>query len=158
MLISLEWLNEYIDLKDKTPDEVMTTLTDLGLEVEGVEKRPPLSDAVVVGEILTAEKHPNADALQICTVNVGTATPLTIVCGAANARVGLKAAVAQIGAVLPGNFEIKPTKIRGQASEGMMCSQKSYNCPSKIKACGSLAPVWCLGQKCLASSAQKIPY
>lgn len=147
MLISLEWLNEYIDLKDKTPDEVITTLTDLGLEVEGVEKRPPLSDAVVVGEILTAEKHPNADALQICTVNVGTATPLTIVCGAANARVGLKAAVAQIGAVLPGNFEIKPTKIRGQASEGMMCSQKELQLSEQDQGLWELSPSLVPGTK-----------
>jgi phenylalanyl-tRNA synthetase beta chain len=124
MLISLEWLGEYIDLKKRSPEEIMTTLTDLGLEVDGVEKKLPLPAGLVVGEIIAAIKHPTADTLQICTVDIGQAAPLTIVCGAANARVGLKAAVAQIGAILPGNFEIKPAKIRGQASEGMMCSQK----------------------------------
>ena len=79
---------------------------------------------VVVGEILDASQHPNADSLQVCQVSVGADEPLQIVCGAPNARKGIKVAVAQVGALLPGDFKIKSSKIRGEKSFGMLCSGK----------------------------------
>ncbi|HNQ05412.1 MAG TPA: phenylalanine--tRNA ligase subunit beta [Thiobacillaceae bacterium] len=99
-------------------------LTMAGLEVEAVEPVAAPFTRVVVGEILAAEKHPNADRLQICRVHVGDAEPLTIVCGAPNARPGLKTACALIGAVLPGDFQIRQAKVRGVLSHGMLCSAK----------------------------------
>lgn len=122
MQVSLNWLQDYIDLSGISLDEIVTTLTDLGLEVEGVTPVSPLQGDVVVGEIMEAAPHPDADKLQICQVNIGKDEHLTIVCGAPNARPGLKVACACIGATLPGPFKIKASKIRGQKSEGMLCS------------------------------------
>ena len=92
-------------------------------EVEGVERFAPALANVVVGHVLAREKHPDADRLQVCKVDVGAAEPLQIVCGAANARAGLKAPCALVGAALPG-FNIKEAKVRGIESFGMMCSEK----------------------------------
>jgi phenylalanyl-tRNA synthetase beta chain len=104
---------------------LMQRLTMAGLEVEGVEMMGEGLKGVVVGEIIAAERHPNADKLQVCRVNIGAAEPLQIVCGAPNARVGLKAPVATIGARMPGNgMEIKRAKLRDVESVGMLCSAK----------------------------------
>ena len=81
-------------------------------------------NGVVVAEIISAEKHPEADRLQVCSVNIGTGSPVQIVCGAPNARAGLKAPLASVGAVLPGGLEIKAAKLRGVESFGMLCSAK----------------------------------
>ncbi|WP_141731523.1 phenylalanine--tRNA ligase subunit beta [Oligoflexus tunisiensis] len=124
MRISLQWLNDYIDIKDLTPEHLATELTQLGLEVEGIERIEPLKGEVVVGRILKAEQHPNADKLRVCQVSVGSGDPLKIVCGAPNARDGLRVVVARIGAVLPGDFKIKESKIRGESSFGMLCSEQ----------------------------------
>lgn len=124
MLVSLSWLSDYVDLKGLSPEAVAAALTDGGLEVENIQKESAFSDDLVVGHILSAARHPNADSLQICSVDVGEAEPLAIVCGAPNARTGLKVAVAKIGAVLPGDFKIKKSKIRGETSCGMLCSEK----------------------------------
>jgi len=123
MRISLLWLNDYIDIHDLTPEHLAGELTQLGLEVEGIERIEPLKGDVVVGEILKAEQHPNADKLRVCQVSVGSGDPLKIVCGAPNARDGLKVVVARIGAVLPRDFKIKESKIRGESSFGMLCSE-----------------------------------
>jgi phenylalanyl-tRNA synthetase beta chain len=123
MKISLSWLKQYVTL-DASVDEITHAITFLGFEVEQVLRTglPPLSH-VVVGEVLTREKHPNADKLTVCSVDVGPAGGLkTIVCGAPNHRVGDRVPVALPGAVLPGNFVIKQSRIRGQLSDGMMCS------------------------------------
>ncbi len=123
MKISLNWLRDYVAL-DASVGEISRAITFLGFEVESVQTTgaPPL-DHVVVGEILTRARHPNADKLSVCTVDVGPAGGVkTIVCGAHNCDAGHRVLVALPGAVLPGNFEIKLSKIRGQASEGMMCS------------------------------------
>ncbi len=120
---SLNWLKDYVQL-DASVDEITRAITFLGFEVEGVAHTgaPKLSN-VVVGEILTRAKHPNADKLSVCTVDVGPAGGVkTIVCGAHNCDAGNRVLVALPGAVLPGNFEIKLSKIRGQESHGMMCS------------------------------------
>ncbi|HUR58669.1 MAG TPA: phenylalanine--tRNA ligase subunit beta [Opitutaceae bacterium] len=123
MKISLTWLRDYVQL-DASVDEFCRAITFLGFEVEGVQSTgAPKLENVVVGEILTRAKHPNADKLSVCTVDVGPAGGVkTIVCGANNCDAGNRVLVALPGAVLPGNFQIKQSKIRGQESQGMMCS------------------------------------
>jgi phenylalanyl-tRNA synthetase beta chain len=123
--ISLNWLKQYVNLDGVSTDELKRAITFLGFEVEGVISTglPPLQH-VVVGEIKTRDKHPNADKLSVCTVDVGAANGgvRTIVCGAPNCDAGKRVPVALPGAVLPGDFKIKQSKIRGQQSDGMMCA------------------------------------
>ncbi len=123
MKISLNWLKDYVALTAST-DEICRAITFLGFEVENVlSTGAPQLNLVVVGEILTRAKHPNADKLSVCTVDVGPAGGVkTIVCGAPNCDAGRRVPVALPGAILPGNFEIKQSKIRGQSSDGMMCA------------------------------------
>jgi len=124
MKISLEWLKEYVELPADT-GELVDVLPMLGLEVEEPEGETPESlDKVVVGEVLDKQPHPEADRLSVCQVNVGTDEPANIVCGATNFQVGDRVPVALPGAKLPGGFKIKKSKLRGVASEGMMCSAK----------------------------------
>lgn len=123
MQFSEAWLRSLVNPALNT-QELGHLLTMAGLEVEALEPVAPAFNQVVVAEILSAEKHPNADRLQVCQVAVGGAEPLTIVCGAPNARAGLKTACALVGAVLPGNFQIKQAKVRDVASFGMLCSSK----------------------------------
>ena len=124
MKISRNWLRQYVRI-DASTDELKRAMTFLGFEVEGVASTglAPLP-LVVVGEIKTRAKHPNADKLSVCTVDVGPAHGgvRTIVCGAPNCDAGNRVPVALPGAVLPGNFVIKQSKIRGQQSDGMMCA------------------------------------
>jgi phenylalanyl-tRNA synthetase beta chain len=124
MKLSYNWLKNYVNL-DKSPDDVANALVQIGFEVEGVERLGlPKLDYVVVGEILSREAHPDSDHLGICKVDVGYGRVKQIVCGASNYKVGDRVPVALIGAVLPGNFAIKQSKIRGVDSFGMMCSAK----------------------------------
>ena len=123
MKISLEWLNEYVDLSDITPEQIVHELTMSGLEVEDVEKIGPKFTNIKTAKILKLENHPNADKLSICRVNDGT-KDYEIVCGAPNVAAGQTIPLATIGAVLPGNFVIKPSKIRGVSSQGMICSEE----------------------------------
>lgn len=122
MQFSEQWLREYTNPAIST-EALSHLLTMAGLEVEGLEPACAVFNKVVVAEILSAEKHPDADRLQVLKVNVGGAEPIQIVCGASNARAGLKSACALVGAVLP-EFEIKQAKVRGVESFGMMCSEK----------------------------------
>lgn len=129
MKISYNWLKQFIKT-NKTSQEIAVLLTDLGLEVEGVEKFESVKgglQGVVVGLVLTCEKHPNADKLNITTVDTGEEKPLQIVCGASNVAQGQKVAVATIGTTLydsEGNpFQIKKGKIRGEDSFGMICAE-----------------------------------
>ncbi|WP_223670363.1 phenylalanine--tRNA ligase subunit beta [Kangiella shandongensis] len=124
MKFSEQWLREWVNPEIST-QELVDKLTMAGLEVDGFEYLGDNFSGVVVGEISEAEQHPDADKLQVCTVNVGDASdePLQIICGAPNARKGLKVAVAMIGAVLPGDFKIKKAKLRGVHSFGMLCSE-----------------------------------
>lgn len=127
MRISREWLEQYINLDGLDDQKLCDALTSIGLEVEHVERVSPAPDGVVVGRIIQAVQHPNADSLRLCKVDVGSAgkgEPLQIVCGATNAREGIHVAVAMVGAELPGDFKIKEAKIRGEKSFGMMCSEK----------------------------------
>jgi phenylalanyl-tRNA synthetase beta chain len=123
--ISLNWLKDYADFT-APPEEISRAITFLGFEVEGIEQTgAPRLEQVVVGEVLVRAPHPNADKLSVCQVDVGPAGGVkTIVCGAQNYQVGDRVPVALPGAVLPGNFAIKQSKIRGQLSDGMMCSGK----------------------------------
>ncbi len=122
MRISLNWLRELVDC-DLSPQELEEKLTMAGFEVESIEDRRTWAEGVVVGHILTAERHPNADKLQVCKVDIGAPEPLQIVCGAANARQGLFVPVATIGTYLPTiDLKLRPTKLRGERSEGMICS------------------------------------
>ncbi len=122
MHISYRWLQELVHF-DLTPTELADRLTLVGFEVEGIEDLSTWASGVVVGKILNAEPHPQAQKLQVCTVDVGAAEPLTIVCGAANAQAGLVVPVATLGAYLPHkNLTIEKTVLRGVPSEGMICS------------------------------------
>lgn len=122
MQFSEIWLRQYVNPAISS-EQLGHALTMAGLEVEAMDAVAPAFSHVVVAEVLTAEKHPDADRLQVLTVDVGSGTPLQIVCGASNARVGLKAPCAMVGAALPG-FNIKQAKVRGVESFGMMCSAK----------------------------------
>jgi phenylalanyl-tRNA synthetase beta chain len=121
MRVSVAWLKEYVDC-ELAPSELADLLTMAGLEVEGVEEKEPELKGVVVGEIASIAPHPRADRLSLCRVKVGTKT-CAIVCGARNMREGDKVAVALAGAELPGGVRIKKTEIRGEPSEGMICSE-----------------------------------
>ncbi|WP_067843363.1 phenylalanine--tRNA ligase subunit beta [Amphibacillus sediminis] len=121
MLVSLNWLKQYVDLADQTAEQLADKITKTGIEVEGVTNIAEPSSNVVVGYVESCEKHPNADKLNLCKVDVGSET-LQIVCGAPNVAAGQKVAVAKPGAILPGNFKIKPVKLRDVESNGMICS------------------------------------
>ncbi|QFH71285.1 phenylalanine--tRNA ligase subunit beta [Enterobacter sp. E76] len=112
-----EWVNPAID-----SDALSGQITMAGLEVDGVDAVAGAFHGVVVGEVVECGQHPNADKLRVTKVNVGGDRLLDIVCGAPNCRQGLKVAVATVGAVLPGDFKIKAAKLRGEPSEGMLCS------------------------------------
>ena len=129
MKISYNWLKQFIKTDLKSEDTA-AILTDLGLEVEGVEKFESLKgglEGVVIGHVLTCIQHTNADKLKVTTVDIGTGIPIQIVCGASNVGVGQKVPVAKIGTKLydkEGNsFEIKKGKIRGEESHGMICAE-----------------------------------
>ena len=123
MKFSLNWLKEYLDT-DKDLDEILHWLTMVGLEVEGVEDRGKLVKEFVVGHVLEASPHPDADRLQVLQVENGTET-LEVVCGAPNARAGMKGIFAGNGSYIPGlDVTLKTTKIRGVTSNGMMLSEK----------------------------------
>ncbi len=124
MKVSVEWLREYVELPD-CPNELVDVLPMLGIEVEEPEGYSgPQLENVVVGEVLSKDQHPEADRLSVCSVEVGADEPATIVCGATNFSPGDRVPVALPGAKLPGGFKIKKSKLRGVASEGMMCSAK----------------------------------
>lgn len=123
MRIPEEWLRSWVNPSLST-EALADCLTMAGLEVEGLHRRAPPFGGVVLGQILQAEQHPNADRLRVCTVDVGGEGPLQIVCGAPNARAGLFVACATEGAELPGGVQIRRAKMRGVESQGMLCSAK----------------------------------
>jgi phenylalanyl-tRNA synthetase beta chain len=128
MLISHQWLNEYLDF-NLSPEQLAEGLSMLGLEVEGYERLGDRYKRIVVGEVVECTRHPNADRLSLCTVDVGNER-LQIVCGAPNVAVGQKVAVALVGATIPHNqhdpegkpFVLERVRIRGVESNGMICS------------------------------------
>lgn len=122
MIVTYNWLKEFVDV-NLPPAELADLLTMLGLEVERMESRGEGMDEVVVAVVQEKAQHPNADKLSLCKVNDGREI-LSIVCGAQNFKAGDKVALARIGAALPGGFKIKRSKIRGEESFGMLCSDK----------------------------------
>jgi phenylalanyl-tRNA synthetase beta chain len=122
MIVTYNWIKEFVDC-DLPPAELSHLLTMLGLEVERMETVGGGMDDVVVAQVMEKNQHPNADKLSLCKVNNGKEI-LSIVCGAQNFKAGDKVALAQIGAVLPGDFKIKRSKIRGEESFGMLCSER----------------------------------
>ncbi len=123
MQISEAWLRSYVNPSINS-EKLIEQLTMAGLEVGSVEPAAAIFSGVVVGEVLSIQQHPDADRLRICQVDVGQEESLQIVCGASNVRVGLKIPAALCGAVLPGDFNIKKSKLRGVESLGMLCSEK----------------------------------
>ena len=117
------WLREFCN-PPLTTAQLAETLTMAGLEVEELKPVAPPFSKIVIGEIKSAAKHPNADKLQVCRVSLGHGEPLQIVCGAPNARAGLRTALATVGAQLPGDLTIKAAKLRDVESAGMLCSAK----------------------------------
>lgn len=114
MFVSYRWLQEYVDIKDVTAQELADKITKSGIEVEGVEVLNKGVKGVVVGHVLECEKHPEADKLNKCLIDIGEEEPVQIICGAANIAKGLKVPVAKVGAVLPGNFKIKKQNYAGK--------------------------------------------
>ena len=131
MIITRSWLNEFIDLEAVSNEELYKTFNRIGLEVDSIEEIT-IPQKVVIGKILSVEKHPDADKLNICQIDVGSGTR-QIVCGAANVVDATYVAVATIGAVLPGDFEIKHAKLRGVESEGMVCASSELGLPQMGK-------------------------
>jgi phenylalanyl-tRNA synthetase beta chain len=132
MFVSYKWLQDYIDLTGVTATELAEKITKSGIEVEGVEILNDGIQGVVVGHVLEREQHPNADKLSKCLVDVGGEQPVQIICGAPNVAQGQKVAVATVGAVLPGNFKIKRAKLRGEESNGMICSLTELGIEGKV--------------------------
>ncbi|MBW4667530.1 MAG: phenylalanine--tRNA ligase subunit beta [Cyanomargarita calcarea GSE-NOS-MK-12-04C] len=129
MRISLNWLRELVEIKLK-PEELAENLTMAGFEVEGIEDRRTWANGVVIGKVVERQPHPNADKLSVCQVDVGTGETLNIVCGAANVRADIYVPVATVGTYLPNiDLKIKPAKLRGVPSNGMICSLKELGLP-----------------------------
>ena len=126
MKISLAWLQDYIDVSEFRDNisQLADRLTQAGLEVENIEDPAAHWKKIVVGQLVSVEKHPDADRLTLCQVDIGQGENQQIVCGAKNHKQGDYVVVATPGAVLPGDFKIKKSKIRGVASSGMLCSEK----------------------------------
>ncbi|WP_074016473.1 phenylalanine--tRNA ligase subunit beta [Fusobacterium massiliense] len=126
MLISLNWLKQYVEIKESI-EEVANALTMIGQEVEAIEIQGENLENVVIGQIVEFDRHPNSDRLTLLKVNVGEGEPLQIICGATNHKLNDKVVVAKIGATLPGDFKIKKSKIRDVESYGMLCSEEELS-------------------------------
>lgn len=125
MQFSEAWLRELVNPALNT-QELVEQITMAGLEVDSVNPAAAEFSGVVVAQVVSVTAHPDADKLRVCQVEVGTDAPLQIVCGASNVREGLKIPAALIGAKLPGDFKIKKSKLRGEQSFGMLCSEKNW--------------------------------
>ncbi|MCK5914079.1 MAG: phenylalanine--tRNA ligase subunit beta, partial [Desulfuromusa sp.] len=121
MIVTYNWLKEFVDFQ-YSPQELCDRLTMVGLEVEALVEIGGDFDSVIVARLEAVEKHPDADRLTVCQVNNGTDV-VQVVCGATNHKAGDLIALAQPGSVLPGDFKIKKSKIRGEVSLGMLCSE-----------------------------------
>lgn len=138
MQISEAWLRSYVNPAINT-EALVEQLTMAGLEVDSITPAAAAFSGVVVGVVVAMQQHPDADRLRVCQVEVGTGEPLQIVCGASNVRVGLKIPAALCGAVLPGDFKIKKSKLRGVESLGMLCSEKELGLAADAQGLMELA-------------------
>ena len=127
MIVTRHWLNEWVDLQGITTDEICRKLNSIGLEVDSLT-RHQIPEKIVVGYVESCEKHPDADKLSVCQINLGTAVR-QIVCGAKNIRKGQYVPVATVGAVMPDGMKIKHAKLRGVESDGMVCSSVELGLP-----------------------------
>lgn len=134
MLVSYKWLSQYVDLSGVSPYELAEKITRAGVEVDAVHQRNKGIEHVVIGHVLERKQHSNADKLSVCQVDIGEAEPVQIVCGAPNVDQGQKVAVAKVGALLPNNFKIKKAKLRGEVSQGMICSAQELGIEDKLVA------------------------
>jgi phenylalanyl-tRNA synthetase beta chain len=134
MFVSYKWLQDYVDLSGVSASELAEKITKSGIEVEGVDVLNEGITGVVVGHVVERVQHPNADKLSKCQVDIGQGEPVQIICGAPNVAQGQKVAVATVGAVLPGNFKIKRAKLRGEESNGMICSLTELGIEAKVVA------------------------
>ena len=127
MKITTSWLKEHLDTK-LNENQIIDKLTEVGLEVEGVDSQSGELDSFIIAKILKAEKHPDADRLRVCDVDIGTGDPVKVVCGAPNAKEGLLTIYAPPGAIVPKNqMKLVVSKIRGVTSYGMLCSESELN-------------------------------
>lgn len=138
MKVSYNWLKEHLPL-DISATELSAHLLKIGFEVAGHERLGPTFTGVVVGKVVSKDKHPNADKLSVCVVDDG-ATKRTVVCGAPNVDAGQTVAYARPGAVLPGNFKIEGRKLRGVESQGMICSRSELGLPKDVDG------IWVMGE------------
>lgn len=132
MLVSYKWLGSYVDVSDVTPEELAEKITRTGIEVEGIEQKGATMKNIVVGHVLTCIDHPNSDHLHLCQVDIGEGEPVQIICGAPNVAAGQKVIVAKPGARIGGNVKIKKGKIRGEISNGMICSLQELGIEGKV--------------------------
>tara|TARA_B110001454_G_scaffold189501_1_gene188138 strand:+ start:99 stop:2507 length:2409 start_codon:yes stop_codon:yes gene_type:complete len=127
MKITINWLKDHLDTK-LNEDQIINKLTNIGLEVESIDSQLSDLDNFIIAKILKAEKHPNADRLKVCDVNIGAKDPVKVVCGAPNAKEGLLTIYAPLGATIPKNqMKLVVSKIRGVTSYGMLCSESELN-------------------------------
>jgi phenylalanyl-tRNA synthetase beta chain len=124
MKISIKWLSRYVDLADQSPEAIRDALTMSTAEIEEIAAFGGGLEDLVVGQVLTRDKHPDADKLSVTTVDVGVGEPVQIVCGAPNVAAGQRVVVIQPGSTLPDGTKIKKSKIRGEVSLGMICSER----------------------------------
>jgi len=149
MKVTWGWLADWVDLPP-TPEALAHALAMRGFPVASIEQRVSLDPAIIVGRVLEASPHPNADRLRLCVVDVGSAK-LSIVCGASNVAAGQSVAVAQIGARLPDGTKLRKTKIRGVESEGMICSERELGLSQEAEG------IWVLpGSPPLGSPVQEL--
>lgn len=146
MRISYQWLSDLVDLSGLGPDDVARTLTQLGLEVETTESVAPIDRRIVVAEVVQAVQHPNADTLRACQVRLQSGEVLPVVCGAPNVRAGLRIAFSPVGSVLPDGTVIKASKIRGEVSQGMICSERELGLSDEHQGILELPAATSVGQ------------
>jgi phenylalanyl-tRNA synthetase beta chain len=144
MYVSFRWLKDYVDI-DLAPEELADRLTMAGLEVDAIRETSPDFSKVVVARILSIRSHPNSDKLSLCEVKTETAI-LPIVCGAKNIQVGDVVPLALVGATIPGGYTIKSSQIRGEQSEGMLCSEEELGIGPDNSGIMILSPELTLGQ------------
>lgn len=132
MLVSYKWLQEYIEVSDISPQEIAEKMTRSGIEIDFIHERNLGATNVVVGYVQEVHQHPDADKLNVCQVDIGQEELVQIVCGAPNVAEGQHVAVAQVGARLPGGIKIKKAKLRGQVSQGMICSLQELGIENKL--------------------------
>jgi phenylalanyl-tRNA synthetase beta chain len=138
MIVTYNWLKEFVDF-NLSPGELAHLLTMLGLEVEGMRTIGSDMDDIIVARVEEKAQHPNADKLSLCKIDNGREI-LSVVCGAQNFKVGDMVALAQVGAVLPGDFRIKKSKIRGEESCGMLCSERELGLSAESEGIMILDP------------------